>query len=400
MSFLKPRSVTSTGRERAPQGRGLLLSLAVLLLLLVPVAREPWGASGGAVAAAPSDSAWMSVFFFDVDQGDSTLFLGEEFALLIDAGRHDRSDVADHLRRVGVEFIDVFVLTHPHADHIGQCPAVMGNFAVGEVWMSGDVHTTLTFERCLDAVLQSDAGYHEPRAGEAYDVGPVRVEVLHPQQVTGDLNNGSVVLRIVYGDVAFLMTGDAEAEAEAEMVGRGDSLAADVLKLAHHGSRTSSTRAFIRAVNPVVAVYSAGIGNTYGHPHEQTLHTLWKIGATVYGTDRNGTVVVRTDGHELNVEVGRGGPVVKGRGPLVWAAGNGTKSSGRDAAAACGPGQVNVNAASEADLTRIIHVGLVMAARIVEERPYDSLDDLLRVSGIGEARLADIVAQGVACAAP
>lgn len=350
-----------------------------------------------------------------MDQGDSTLIIGDDFVILIDAGRHDRSDVTDHLRRAGVEAIDVFVLTHPHADHIGQCPRVMGNFAVGEVWMSGDIHTTLTFERCLDAILESNAGYHEPRAGEAYDIGSARVEVLHPRRVTGDLNNGSVVLRIAYGNVAFLMTGDAEWSAEREMLDRAFPLAAQVLKLGHHGSRTSSNRAFVAAVNPDLAVYSAGIGNTYGHPHEETLRTMWEAGTTVYGTDQNGTIVVRTDGLALHVEVERGGPVVQGPGALDRETGTGSgpaeggagepaeRGAGeppeRDGAV-CRLDQVNVNTASEGDLARIIHVGPVIAARIVQARPFDSLDDLLQVSGIGEARLVDIAAQGIACVAP
>src|SRR5690606_27644251 len=121
----------------------------------------------GPIAGASSAALeWpLIVHFFDVDQGDAILFQGEDFTILIDAGRHDRSDVVPHLERAGVDYIDLFIGTHPHADHIGQCAAVVRRFPVGEVWLSGETHTTLTFERCIDAILESEAGYREPRAG-------------------------------------------------------------------------------------------------------------------------------------------------------------------------------------------------------------------------------------------
>ena len=146
-----------------------------------------------------------------------------------------------------------------------------GRFPVKEVWLPGHVHTSLTFERCLDAILDSDAGYHEPRAGEAFQVGSARVEVVHPASATGDLNNDSIAVRILYGDVVLLFTGDVEAPAEAAMVAAGAAASAHVLHMGHHGSRTSSTAPFLAAVAPEVAIYSAGAGNSYGHPHPEAL---------------------------------------------------------------------------------------------------------------------------------
>jgi competence protein ComEC len=102
----------------------------------------------------------LVVYFLSVDQGDATLLAGPDFTILIDAGRHDRSDVVPHLRRAGVQAIDLLVGTHPHADHIGQFPAVLDQFTVAEVWLSGDTHTTRTFERTVDAILAAGAAYH------------------------------------------------------------------------------------------------------------------------------------------------------------------------------------------------------------------------------------------------
>jgi competence protein ComEC len=240
--------------------------------------------------------------YFDVGQGDATLLAGPDFTILIDAGRHDRSDVVPHLVTAGVQAIDLLVGTHPHADHIGQFPAVLGKFPVTEVWMSGNTHTTLTFERAIDAILASGAAYHEPRAGEVYQIGSARVEVVNPESLTGNLHQGSVSLRIIFGEVAFLFTGDAEAPTETAMIARGHPLHAQILQLGHHGSGTSSTLAFLQAVNPEVAIYSAGRNNSYGHPHDEVIDRLQSLGIAIYGTDVNGTIRVISDGATYRVE--------------------------------------------------------------------------------------------------
>jgi glyoxylase-like metal-dependent hydrolase (beta-lactamase superfamily II) len=171
-------------------------------------------ASSRDAAALVDAGGTLTAHFFDVGQGDCTLLAGPDFTIVIDAGRHDRQDVVPHLRAAGVESIDLLIGTHPHADHIGQIPQIMAAFPVAEVWMSGDTHTSRTFERALDAVLESGAGYHEPRAGENHHFGSAYVQVLHPEKVTGNLNDGSVSVRISFGNVAFVFTGDAEAESE------------------------------------------------------------------------------------------------------------------------------------------------------------------------------------------
>lgn len=384
----------------------LLVSLLTIGAVLFAVGPEPFSTialprdgspSAGTVFAASSEEWPLVVHFFDVGQGDAILFQGEDFTILIDAGRHDRADVVPHLMRAGVHFIDLFIGTHPHADHIGQCAAVVQRFPVGEVWLSGDVHTTLTFERCLDAILESDAGYHEPRAGEVYEIGSARIEVLHPSALTGGFNDNSIVVRIIYGDVAFLMTGDAEALAEASMVGRGQELSAQVLKVGHHGSRTSSTEAFLRAVRPALAIYSAEKDNPYGHPHKETLRTFAALGIPLYGTDVNGTVRVGTDGREFTVFVERGEAVVAGGHGDVGIRPGSTRWDEPSQSSTCAPPLVDLNTAPIDELVRIMHVGPTIAGRIVDARPFESVEDLLRVSGIGTARLADILAQGLAC---
>lgn len=238
----------------------------------------------------------MTVHYIDVGQGDATLLQGPDFTILIDAGRHDRSDVVPYLRSAGITSLDLIIGTHPHADHIGQMDRVIAAFPVKEAWLSGDSHTSKTFERVLDAILDSPADYHEPKAGELFQFGSLSLEVLNPGRLTGDLHEGSIAVRAVYGQVAFLFTGDAEEQTEQAMVQRGHAPTAQILQLGHHGSRTSSTALFLGAVRPAVAIYSAEADNSYGHPHAEVIDRLASLQIPVYGTDCHGTIKVRTDG--------------------------------------------------------------------------------------------------------
>ena len=247
----------------------------------------------------------MKVYFLDVGQGDSILLKGPDFTFLIDAGRHDRNDVVPYLEKYGVESIDLLIGTHPHADHIGQFPQVLERFAVGEVWMSGDTNTTKTFEEAIDAIAASGAGYHEPRAGEVYEIGSAHIEVLNPARLTGDVNEGSVSVRIVFGQIAFLFTGDAEEPTERAILARGYELHSQILKLGHHGSNTSSSPAFLQAVQPEVAIWSAATANTYGHPHAEVIARLKQTGLIVFGTAINSTIIVSTDGNSYRIDASR-----------------------------------------------------------------------------------------------
>ncbi|QZT32516.1 MBL fold metallo-hydrolase [Caldalkalibacillus thermarum TA2.A1] len=256
----------------------------------------------GTDQAIDRPEGYMAAHFIDVGQGDATLLEGPDFTVLIDAGRHDRNDVVPYLKSVGVERLDLVIGTHPHADHIGQMDWVLEAFPVEEVWMSGDTHSTRTFERVLDAILKSDARYYEPRAGEVFEIGSLRIEVVHPEQLTGDPDEGSISIRAVYGEVAFLFTGDAGKEAEREMIGRGHELKAHIFQLGHHGSSTSNSKTFLQAVQPEAAIYSAERDNPYGHPHREVVQLMDTLNIPMYGTAEHGTIRVLTDGTDFNVD--------------------------------------------------------------------------------------------------
>lgn len=242
----------------------------------------------------------LVVSYLDVDQGDASLLQTEGCTVLIDAGRHDRDDVPPYLQAAQVEEIDLLVLTHPHADHIGQAAAVLYNWPVAEVWMSGWEHNTRTFERTLDAITETGSGYYEPRAGEIRRCGPLTIEVLNPKDPLTDIHD-DIALRITFGEVAFIWTGDAEAKHEENMLNYGHPLQAEVLQLGHHGSSTSTSRAFVEAVDPLLAIYSAGVDNTYGHPHREVVQLLDEMEIEMLGTDWAGTIWLTTDGEVIDV---------------------------------------------------------------------------------------------------
>ena len=327
-------------------------------------------------AAVFADS--LRIHFIDVGQGDAILLEAPDAAVLVDAGQYD--DAVDYLRAAAVERIDLAIATHAHADHVGGFPPIFESIEVAEVWYNGQEHTTLTFERFLDAVLDSGAAYHEPIRGERVEYGDLAIEVLHPTESAadydGDLHDMNIIVRVSYGEFAVMLTGDAESDVERELVETGNlTLTSTVLKLGHHGSNTSSTREFLEAVAFEIAVYQAGEDNRYGHPHDEV---LWRLdeytAAEVYGNDVHGTIVIETDGVDYSVRV-------KSDGSLDTPA------------AAC----IDLNTANADQLTELIHIGEGRAEAIIDMRPIESKSELIRIHGIGDARLEDIRDQGVVC---
>lgn len=254
----------------------------------------------------------LSAGFLDVGQGDSTLFLYDGKTILIDAGEFEEADrVVRDLRLLGVTKIDLLVATHPHSDHIGGMQKVLAAFPVEEVLDTGLAHPSLTYEHFLETIEEKHIAYKVAEQGQSIDIGPeVRVLVLSPPQglPDDDLNANSVVLRISYGTIDFLMTGDLDKTGEDALIRTSYPLDAEILKVGHHGSSSSTSPAFLARVRPETAIISVGEDNPYGHPHEETLHLLKENGVTVYRTDRDGTILVRSDGLSYSVKTETGSP--------------------------------------------------------------------------------------------
>ena len=265
-------------------------------------------------AADPADiitdgsaEGYFRVHFIDVGQGDSILIQAGEQAMLVDAGTNESgSVVTEYLRSLNITKLDYLIGTHPHEDHIGGLDDVIHSFDIGTVIMPDVSHTTQTYEDVLDALLEKNLTVTAPHPGDTYSIGDASFPVLSPSAEIAeqaaendDLNNLSVGIRLVYGSNAFVLCGDAESDSEEAMVESGLDLKADVLKAGHHGSSTSTSDAFLAAVNPDYAVISCGKDNSYGHPHQETMDKLNAADISIFRTDEQGTVVAVSDGSSI-----------------------------------------------------------------------------------------------------
>jgi beta-lactamase superfamily II metal-dependent hydrolase len=244
------------------------------------------------------------VHFIDVGQGDAILIDKGDTDILVDSGPTS-TNVLAYLQGQGVGDIDLLVATHPHADHIGGLPDVLAQYQVSEVWVNGDTATSQTYQNFAAAVAAEGATVREVTRGYSTQIDGLDIAVLNPSQLTGDPNEDSVVFRLACGEVSVLLTGDATSDSEASMLAAGLALDADVLKVGHHGSSTSTSAAFLTAVTPEDAIVSVGAGNTYGHPTQETLDRLDAVGAHIYRTDQDGTVVLTSDCSTYSITTSR-----------------------------------------------------------------------------------------------
>lgn len=260
----------------------------------------------GSVSATPSSAASKNliVHFINVGQGDSIYIktaAGDD--ILIDAGNKDGSDVVSYLKKQKVKDIEVMISTHPDADHVGGLDEVLKAYKVKSVYAPKVSHTTQAFRDFLAAVKRegvkiktAQKGVKLPLKGvNAVFVGPVKT------YAKSDLNNWSAVLRLEYGKKSFLFTGDAELKSEIDMIKMKQKLQANVLKVGHHGAKTSTSASFLKAVKPQYAVLSVG-KNSYGHPTSTVVNRLKASKVTTYRTDKDGHILFTTNGTKMTVK--------------------------------------------------------------------------------------------------
>jgi competence protein ComEC len=216
--------------------------------------------------------------------------------------------VMPFLLRHWVLHLDTVVLTHPHGDHAGGLPVILAREKVDALWDSAQLYSGPAYQRALEVVRDHHIVWHRALRGESFDLGSTaHVEILAPElplitSTSSDINNNSVVLRVEFGRTAILLTGDAQAEAEARLLSHGGAdLRAEILKVGHHGSAYSSTPEFLAVVHPKIAIISCGRHNVFGHPSPQTLAALHAAGAATYRTDVNGGVTLTVDGDHVKV---------------------------------------------------------------------------------------------------
>ena len=294
-------------RKKKSSGVIGTLLLAVLVALLATFAPHLFQKEAPAPAPAPVEGQ-ISLHVIDVGQADAILIQTPDGNMLIDAGENGasrESDLLDYLASVGVSELEYFVATHNHSDHIGGADAVLRALSVKRVLMTDAVATTGVYEAMLDAIEQKGIEVVIAAPDMRFAIGSLACRVLAPLDEYSNTNDQSIVLRLTYGGVSMMLTGDAEGnlegESEKDMLAhyRPSELQADFYKAGHHGSDTSSNPAFLDAVRPSLVAISCGRDNKYGHPNASTLEALERIGATVYRTDELGDLVFVCDGDAI-----------------------------------------------------------------------------------------------------
>lgn len=246
----------------------------------------------------------LIIDYIDVGQGDSILIRQGEHAMLIDGGTSEcKDDLLEYLKSKNITKFDYIIGTHPHEDHIGSLDDVVNAFDFDTI-LSPDVSsakvTTKTFENLVLAVANKNMKFTTPISGKEYSLGEAKFNILAPSSSNyQSLNNYSIVIKLNYGENSFMFTGDAETLSETEILNSYDDLHADVLKLGHHGSTTSSSKKFLNAVNPKYAVISVGKDNVYNHPTKTTMDKMIELNIPVYRTDELGTIECISDGKNI-----------------------------------------------------------------------------------------------------
>lgn len=224
--------------------------------------------------------------------------------MLIDCGTKSKgSTVVEYLKSLGISKIDFLIGTHPHDDHMGGMAEVINNFQIGTLYTSDTSKNNITtswYMNFLEAVDEKNVNWVYPKVGDTFDLGEAIVQILAPNSNEyEDLNNYSVVTKIVYGNVKTICMGDAEKLLEDEILKSGLNVEAQIIKVGHHGSNTSSSEKFINAVNPQYTLISAKRGNTYNHPIKSVMELFQKNNIKVYRTDECGTIIMTTDGNNI-----------------------------------------------------------------------------------------------------
>lgn len=274
-----------------------LLLVTVLILSLLFIFSGCQLLNGTQTTFTPQDS--LAVHFLDVGQGDAILLVDNNETMLIDGGNPENgADIVRYLKSLGITQLDYVVATHNHNDHVGGLTDVISQLDVSNLYVTNSAETT-AFKNLIAEAKSKNIPISTPSPGTTITFGGSTINFLGPLSVHEDVNDDSIVMKVTHGAHRFLLTGDMEEAAEKELLAQNLNLEADVLKVGHHGSYSSTGYVFLRAVNPQYSVISCGVNNDYGHPHEETLSRLNDVGSTIFRTDLIGTVVATSEGDQL-----------------------------------------------------------------------------------------------------
>lgn len=247
----------------------------------------------------------MSVHFMNVGKADCAYIKCKNHSILIDAAdKEPYGTVTEYLKKQGVSKLDLVVISHPHRDHIGQMAEVIKEFKVDK-FLEPNIPdkflpTTMTYEKMLKEISKKNINSKLVKGGETFNLGDMHIEIFGPLSPNENLNNNSVVMKITYKNVSFLFMGDAEKIEEAEILSSGVNVKSTVLKVGHHGSRTSSSQNFLEKVQPQYSIISVGPDKS-NLPKEEIIKRISKICKNIYRTDLNGNIIVSTNGKDIKV---------------------------------------------------------------------------------------------------
>lgn len=273
------------------------LSLLITLLLLLSACSGIPSGQPRETAPPVGEGSSFAVHFIDVGQADAALVICDGNAMLIDGGNAEDSNlIYTYLKKHNVGHLSYVVCTHAHEDHVGGLSGALTYATASNVLAPVREYSSQAFSNFAAKAIARAGSIQIPKAGDTFSLGSAQVTVLGPRKSYDDTNNTSIVLRVVYGEVSFLFTGDMESLAEADLVESGVHLKSTVLKVGHHGSSTSTSYRFLRAVAPAYGVISVGTGNQYNHPNEDVLSRLRDAEVKLFRTDLQGDILCTSDG--------------------------------------------------------------------------------------------------------
>lgn len=321
------------------------------------------------------NDSWR-IHFIDVGQGDAILIQGEGKNILIDGGR--TADAHNYLIGLEIDTLHWVIATHAHADHIGGLVHIFRHYPVLKVMDNGMSHTSQLYRTYRFLIDSIQAPYIKGYNGFAHSFSDDFVmNVLHPDTLTTySVNNASLVMGFQMGLIRALLTGDVESVGEMAILQRNADVESHILKVSHHGSKTSSRTEFISEVNPKFSIISCAPDNSYGFPHSETMLTLNNHKSKILRTDIHGNILA----------------VISGEGYEIYKEFTTSYEFEDDYITE----KININSAEVNDLMRIIHIGEATAIEIIANRPFSSLEELKRVRGIGPKRISDIKEQDLA----